>query len=93
MAFKMSKTLKMSILLIIITLGFLFLAQMEVGAVDLDSADALKEAFEGKNATVNGTTITLTEDVTISNEKIGLDVIKIKEGNYTLDLNGHTLTA
>ena len=41
----MSKTLKMSILLIIITLGFLFLAQMEVGAVDLDSADALKEAI------------------------------------------------
>lgn len=87
----MSKTLKMGILLIIITLGFLFLAQTKVSAVEINSTNELNEIFEGKNATVNGTTITLTGDVTLSNE-FGPEVIEIMEGNYTLDLNGHTLT-
>jgi len=82
----MSKTLKMGILLVIITLGFLFLGT-EVKAVDINPA-ALVESFEGKDVTINGTTITLNDDV----DFLG-DVVCFYEGDFVLDLNGHTVTA
>jgi len=82
----MSKTFKMSILLIIITLGFLFLGQTQVSAVYIDSVESLEETFNGTATTINGTTITLNGDVTID------DAIEIVDGEYVLDLNGYTLT-
>ena len=83
----MSKTLKISMILLIITLGFLFLAQTEVSAVELNSADVLNEVFEGKNATVSGKTITLTGNLEDN------DVYKIGGDDYILDLNGYKFTA
>ena len=92
----MSKTLKMSILLIIITLGILFLSQTYVSAANIDSVEALKEAFKGKNATIDGTTITLTGDVEFKNadwtegsEEPKYDVVNLMEEDYVLNLNGH----
>jgi len=72
----MSKTLKMSILLIVITLGFLFLGT-EVKAVYIEPT-TIAEAFNGKNVTINGTTITLNSDVeftTGEGEEIGYDMV------------------
>jgi len=83
----MSKTLKMSILLIIITLGCLFLTQTKVNAASIESAESLKQVFEGKNATINGKTVTLTGNIEDS------DVYEIGGDDYTLDLNGYKFTA
>lgn len=95
----MSKTFKMSILLIIITLGILFFAQTQVKAVTIDSAEALKEAFEGKSATVEGTTVTFKENVefvnpewTENSEDEYYDVIEFSGEDYVLNLNGNTLS-
>jgi len=90
----MSKTLKMSILLIVITLGFLFLGT-EVKAVYIEPT-TIAEAFNGKNVTINGTTITLNSDVeftTGEGEEIGYDMVEIFDGDFVLNLNGHTLKA
>ena len=94
----MLKTFKMSILLIIITLGILFLSQTSVNAVVIDSAETLKEAFEGKSATIEGTTITLTEDVEFKNPnwtegsyEVEFDVIELNGEDYILNLNGNNL--
>lgn len=81
----MSKTLKMSILLVIITLGVLFLGT-EVKAVEVNSGDALFQALDTQNQTVTDTTITLTAD-------IETDIVDFCEYDWVLDLNGHTLTA
>lgn len=96
----MSKKFKVSILLLIITLGFLFLLQTDVNAADIESADTLKEAFEGKNATIDGTTITLTGDVELKNpnwsegsDEIEYDTVYLGGNDYILNLNGHKLTA
>lgn len=78
----MSKTLKLSILLVIITLGFLFLGT-EVKAVNVDSESAFLEAlYEG-----NDTTITLTENVESN------DIFEFCDKDYVIDLNGYNLTA
>ena len=96
----MSMTLKKSILIIIITLVFLFFAQTQVKAVTIDSEEALKEAFEGKNATVEGKTVTLTGNVEFVNpewnensEDEYYDVIEFSGEDYILKLNGNTLSA
>ena len=83
----MLKTLKKSILLIIIALGILFLSQTKVSAVELNSEDALNQVFEGKNATVSGKTITLTGNLKDD------DVYEIGGDDYILDLNGYKFTA
>lgn len=95
----MSKTFKWSILLIIITLGCLLLLQTEVKAAEIDSAETLKEAFNGKNATISGTTITLNGDVEFETsyeeegvEKTTYDMLMLSGDNYVLNLNGHKLT-
>lgn len=77
----MSKTLKMSILLIIFTLGCLFLSQTEVKAVEVNSEEALTEAFTGADKT-----ITLTGN--IESEAI----VAFDGADYILDLNGYKLT-
>jgi len=82
----MSKTLKMSILLLIITLGFLFLSHPEVYAVEINSVEELEQAFQGKNVSVYGTSIVLNDDAELS------DVIELGTLDYTLQLNDHTLT-
>ena len=82
----MSKTLKMCILLMIITLGMLCLSQNYVSAAYIDSVDTLKEVFKGKNATIEGKTITLTGNLEDN------DVYEIS-GDYILDLNGYKFTA
>lgn len=94
----MSKTLKRGILLVLITLGFLFLSQTCVNAATIDSAEALKELFEAKNATIEGTTITLTGDVELKNPnwtegstEIEFQVMELKGEDYVLDLNGRNL--
>lgn len=78
----MSKTLKISMLILIIALGTLFLLGTRVNAVEVNSEEAFKEAW------MNGTdaTITLTGD-------IETDIVELCELDYVLDLNGHTLTA
>lgn len=81
----MSKTLKMGILLVIITLGFLFLGT-EVKAVEVNSKDALFQALDTQSATITDTKIILTAD-------IETDIVDFCEYDWVLDLNGHTLTA
>lgn len=83
----MSKTLKMSILLVIITLGFLFLGT-EVKAVEVNSEDSLLQALDiyTDPDRVVDTNITLTTDIE-SNAIVDFD-----EYDWVLDLNGHTLT-
>lgn len=83
----MSKTLKISMLILIMALGFLFLLQTKVSAVELNSADVLNQVFEGKNAIVNGKTITLTGNLEDD------DVYEISGDDYILDLNGYKFTA
>ena len=94
----MSKTFKKGLLLLIITLGFLLLSQTCVNAATIDSPEALKEAFEGKSATIEGTTITLTGDVEFKNPnwtegstELEYELIELKGDDYVLDLNGNTL--
>ncbi len=55
------------------------LCSVGVKAVDVNSANALKDALQGK-ATVNGNTVTLTGNVNIS------ETIKIKGGDIILNL-------
>lgn len=81
----MSKTLKMSIVMIIITLGFLFLTQTEVSAVEVNSASAFSEALNGSDKT-----IVLSEDIELTE---GADIVELGGGDYVLNLNGHKLTA
>ncbi len=80
----MLKTLKMSILLIIITLGFLFLGT-EVQAVEVNSADSLFQALDTQYQTITDTNITLTADIETG-------AVDFSEYDWVLDLNGHTLT-
>ena len=94
----MSKTLKKGIFLLIITLGVLFLTQTCVNATTIDSVEALKDLFEGKDATIEGTTITLTGDVELKNPnwtegstEIEFQVMELKDDEYVLDLNGRNL--
>jgi len=81
----MSKTLKMSIVLLIVILGFLFLGT-EVKAVEVNSKDSLFQALDTQNQTITDTNITLTAD-------IETDIVDFCEYDWVLDLNGHTLTA
>lgn len=85
--FLVTKKLKMSLLSIAFVFGLLFLAPNYVSAVVIDSEETLKQAFEEKNAIVEGTTITLTGDVVID------DIVDLCEKEYILNLNGHKLTA
>lgn len=81
----MSKALKMSILIVIIALGVLFLGT-EVKAVEINSLDELKTLCIDEDVTFNGTTVTLNDDVEIN------DVIEWSiDEKYVLNLNGHTL--
>lgn len=78
----------------------LFLVPNNVDAADISSANTLRETFNGKNATINGTSITLTGDVEFlspnwaeNSEETKYDIINFSGENYTLDLNGFTLKA
>jgi len=91
----MSKTLKRSILLIVILLGVLFLSGTMVYATevaevnstdDITGIEYLKEAFKGENVSFNEKTITLTGDV--EKELI----LNFDEDDYILDLNGFKFT-
>ena len=93
----MSKTFKKSILLIIIALAVLLLSQTYVNAVEINSAETLTAAFAGKSATIEGTTITLTEDVEFINldAEPGVspyDYVYLSGEDYVLDLNGNSIT-
>lgn len=96
----MSKIFKMGILLSICMFGLLFLVPNNVEALSIESLDTLEEAFEGKAATIEGSTITLTGDVEFINpdwtegsEDSKYDVVELSGGDYVLNLNGQTLTA
>ena len=78
----MSKTLKISILILIITLGTLFLLGTKVSAVEVNSEEGLNEAFSGTDPI-----ITLTGNVE------GEAIIDIEGNDYVLNLNGYKLTA
>jgi len=76
----------------------LFLVPNNVDAADISSANSLRETFNGKNATINGTSITLTGNVELLNPEwtenlaeTKYDVINFSGENYTLNLNGFTL--
>jgi len=58
----------------------------EITTIEITGAESLKETFKGKNASINGTTITLTGDVVLS------DIIKISGADYVLNLNGKKLS-
>jgi len=89
------KSVKKVIGVFVLTLLFFV---TNVSAVEIDSVESLKEAFNGKNATVEGTTVTLTGDVEFKNpnwtegsDEAEYDVVNIGGGNYTLNLNGHSI--
>lgn len=79
----MLKIMKKSIVLLIITLGFLLLTGIEVNATEIkiNSIDELKEALKNAQVTVNGNTVTLAENIETK--------LKFVEGDYTLNLNGY----
>lgn len=69
-----------------------------VSAVEIDSVESLKEAFDGKNATVKGTTVTLTGDVEFKNpnwtegsDEAKYDAVNIAGDDYILNLNGYSI--
>ena len=88
----MSKILKRSIFLMIIALGLLFLLGTSVNATESDSVVSLINLFEGKNAIINGNTITLTENVFFGNGP-EYEILEVSGGDCVLDLNGYTLTS
>lgn len=53
----------------------------------INSVEELKELFGNQDVTYSGTKVTLNSDVTVD------DVVNIMEGEYNLNLNGHTLKA
>lgn len=79
----MPKIMKKSIVLLIITLGFLLLTGIGVNAteIEINSIDELKEALKNESVTVNGNTVTLTGNIETE--------LKFVEGDYTLNLNGY----
>lgn len=79
----MSKTLKRVILLIVIALGFLFLAGVEVKAADITSIEDLTKYLANKDVKIENNTITLNQDLDLND-----DFPVFKKGEYTIDLNG-----
>ena len=71
-------------LLILIT--FLLIGINNVDATEIKSMTELNQVL--KDATVSGTTIKLTKDVSLDS-----DTIILKEGTYILDLNGFKISS
>lgn len=82
----MPKIMKKSIVLLIITLGFLLLTGIGVNAteIEINSIDELKETLKNESVIVNGNTVTLTGNIEAE--------LKFVEGDYTLNLNGYEVT-
>lgn len=74
---------KCNLVVLTVILSFLFLPLINVNAAYIESAGDMKETF--KSVTIKDSTITLDKDVTVD------DIIELIEGEYVLDLNGHTL--
>ena len=74
-------------ILLIISCTFMLFANASVDAANIESAETLKETFEGENATISGKNITLTGNIESN------DVLEIGGDDYVLDLNGYKLTA
>ena len=79
----MSKTLKRVIVLIVITLGLLIFAGVEVKAADITSIEDLTKYLADKDVKIENNTITLNEDLNLNE-----DFPVFKKGEYTIDLNG-----
>lgn len=82
----MLKIMKKSIVLLIITLGFLLLTGIEVNAAEseIHTTNELKEVLKNALVTINGNTVTLTGNIETE--------LKFIEGDYTLNLNGYEVT-
>lgn len=82
----MSKIMKKSMLLLILTLGIFLLTGIEVNAAEIEihAANDLKEALKNVPATVNGNTVNLAGNIEAE--------LKFIEGDYTLNLNGYEVT-
>lgn len=88
----------------VVVICVLFLIPNNVKAIDIDSQKALEEAFDGKSAVINETTITLTGDVEFKNPNYDVNAVEgpgvdeyepfnLSKEVYTLNLNGYKLTA
>lgn len=66
----------------------LFLVPNNVDAKEINSAQTLKEAFDGYSATVEGTTVTLTGNIDFTGSD---DVFEVDEEDYVFNLNGYSI--
>lgn len=81
----MKKT-KLYMLVIAFALALFVFCGTSVSAVEINSLDELKTLLTDEDVSFSGTTVTLNSDVTID------DVLEMNvDGDYTLNLNGHTL--
>ena len=76
---------KCNLVVLTIIMSFIFLPLLSVDAAYIESDENLKELFKGQSVTIKDSTVTLEKDVEVD------DVVELVEGEYVLDLNGHTL--
>jgi len=79
------KRLKTCMLILVFVLIVFLFAGTTVNAAEVNSLEELKTIFSDKNVTFNGASVTLNADVTID------DLVEICNGEYKINLNGHTL--
>jgi len=82
------KNVKKILGVFVLTAFGLFLVPNNVDAKEINSAQTLKEAFDGYNATVEGTTVTLTGNVDFTGSD---DIFEVDEEDYIFNLNGYSI--
>lgn len=82
------KSVKKILGVFVIVTCALLLVPNNVDAREINSADSLKDAFEGQSAIVEGTTVTLTGNVDFTGSD---DVFEVDEEDYIFNLNGYSI--